>query len=111
PPADFVDPPAKSDPARGKDLFLQKGCMACHAHRPYAPTEIQEADRDDANPGYKPDPAATYDPLGFPESVRDFARADYGPNLSNIAAKFASRDQGYRWLANWIKAPEAYHPR
>ena len=39
PPADFVDPPAKSDPARGKELFLQKGCMACHSHRPYDPDE------------------------------------------------------------------------
>ena len=35
PPADFVDPPAKTDPAKGKELFLQKGCLACHQHRPY----------------------------------------------------------------------------
>ena len=86
PPAEFVDPPAKGDAARGKELFLQKGCMACHAHK-------------------------EYEPGTFPESVREYAKADYGPNLSNIAAKFQSQDQGYRWLANWIKAPEAYHPK
>jgi mono/diheme cytochrome c family protein len=111
PPAGFVDPPAKSDPAHGKELFLQKGCMACHSHRPYPKSSVRLSDRDDINPNYKPDPAATYDPGGFPESVRDYADADFGPNLSNIAAKFKSHAEGYKWLANWIKSPEAYHPK
>ncbi|MBV8232010.1 MAG: c-type cytochrome, partial [Planctomycetaceae bacterium] len=111
PPSGFQDPPAKNDPARGKELFLQKGCMACHSHRPYSPDEVQLSDRDNVNRDYKPDAAATYDPSAFPKSVQQYARADYGPNLSNIAAKFASREEGYRWLANWIKAPEAYHPK
>src|SRR5207244_1860832 len=75
PPADFCEPPAKTDPAKGKELFLQKGCMACHQHRPYVaspvvPTDPQQADRKEANPDYKPDPATTYDPKMFPESVR-----------------------------------------
>ena len=43
--------------------------------------------------------------------MRQYARADYGPNLSNIGAKFTSQEEGYKWLANWIKAPEAYHPK
>ena len=111
PPEGFVDPPAKNDPARGKELFLQKGCLACHAHRPYDLAEVQPQDRDKVNPAYKPDKAATYDPSVFPESVRPYARADFGPNLSNIAAKFPSREQGYRWLANWIREPDAYHPK
>ncbi len=34
-PEDFVDPPSKNDPARGKQLFLEKGCLACHANKPY----------------------------------------------------------------------------
>ena len=85
--------------------------MACHAHRPYDQGEVQRADRGQINPKYKPDATATLDPSGFPESVRDYAKADFGPNLSNIAAKFQSHDQGYKWLANWIKAPEAYHPK
>ena len=46
PPADFVDPPAKTDPAKGKELFLQKGCMACHQHRPYQEADVQPSDRD-----------------------------------------------------------------
>ena len=88
PPADFVDPPAKTDSKRGKEVFLQKGCLACHQHRPYEPAAVQEADRDKLNPAYKPDPALTYDPTNFPESVRTYAQADYGPNLGNVAAKF-----------------------
>jgi hypothetical protein len=86
PPAEFVDPPAKGDAARGKELFFQKGL-----HGLPRPQGIRTGT--------------------FPESVRDYAKADYGPNLSNIAAKFQSQAQGYRWLANWIKAPEAYHPK
>jgi cbb3-type cytochrome oxidase cytochrome c subunit len=110
-PEGFVDLPKKTDPAHGKELFLQKGCMACHSHRPYQKDEIQPADRGSENPAYKPDVAATYDPSNFPESAREHARADYGPNLSNIAAKFQSQPQGLKWLANWIHAPEKYHPK
>lgn len=114
PPSGFVDPPKKGDPAKGKELFFQKGCLACHSHRPYSPDDVQLADRKQMNPKYKSDPtakAATFDPSGFPESVRDYAKADYGPNLSNIAAKFQSHEQGYKWLANWIRRPENYHPK
>jgi mono/diheme cytochrome c family protein len=109
-PDGFVDPPAKTDPARGKELFLQKGCMACHQHRGYAVTEVTPADQKNANPNYKVDAAGTYDPKGFPAAVREYAKADFGPNLSSIAAKFQSKTQGLKWLANWISAPEKYHP-
>jgi cbb3-type cytochrome oxidase cytochrome c subunit len=111
PPADFIEPPAKTDPAKGKELFLQKGCMACHQHRPYAEADIQLADKGSINKAYKPDPAATYDPQNFPEKVRENALADFGPNLSNIAAKFAGKPEGQKWLTNWILAPERYHAK
>jgi cbb3-type cytochrome oxidase cytochrome c subunit len=111
PPPGFVDPPAKTDPAKGKELFLQKGCMACHQHRPYQPGEVQPQDRRSVNPDYKPDPAPTYDPQNFPASVREYARSDFGPNLANIAAKFQSKPQGFKWLANWIHDPNKYHPK
>ncbi len=111
PPKEFVDPPAKSDAKHGKELFLQKGCLACHSHKPYTTADVQPQDVKDINPKYKPDASTMFDPSGFPESVRDYAKANYGPNLSNMAAKFQSHDQGYKWLANWIKAPEAYHPK
>ena len=121
PPDDFVDPPAKTDAKRGKDVFLQKGCMACHQHRPYDIASIEKSDisflSDDykkthLNADYKPDPALTYDPKTFPESVRQYAQADYGPNLGNLAAKFRTQpDKGQRWLSNWIQNPEKYHPK
>ena len=48
----------------------------------------------------------------FPESVRTYAQADYGPNLGNLAAKFQSEpDKGLKWLSNWIQNPEKYHPK
>ncbi|MGA2699878.1 MAG: c-type cytochrome [Isosphaeraceae bacterium] len=112
PPEDFVAPPAQTDAKRGKVLFLQKGCLACHQHRPYEASSVQVADRKSINPDYKPDPAATYDPKNFPDAVRTYAQADYGPNLGNIAAKFRSEpDKGQKWLSNWIQNPEKYHPK
>ena len=112
PPEDFLAPPARTDAKRGKELFLQKGCLACHQHRPYDASDVQVADRNSINPDYKPDPAAMYDPKSFPESVRTYAQANYGPNLGNIAAKFRSQpDKGQKWLSNWIQNPEKYHPK
>jgi len=112
PPEDFVAPPAQTDAKRGKVLFLQKGCLACHQHRPYEASSVQVADRKSINPDYKPDPAATYDPKNFPDAVRTYAQAGYGPNLGNIAAKFRSEpDKGQKWLSNWIQNPEKYHPK
>jgi len=111
PPADFTDPPAQTDPVKGKELFLQKGCLACHQHRPYAGGDLQQADRRSANPDYKPDLALTYDPESFPASVRGYAQAVFGPNLSNMSGKFQSPEQGLKWLTNWIQDPDRYHPR
>ena len=111
PPAAFVEPAGKGDPTKGKELFLQKGCLACHQHRPYEKADVQVTDKTHVNSKYKPDKAATFDPSIFPETVRKYAKADYGPNLANISAKFQSHDQGHKWLANWVKAPETYHPK
>ncbi len=85
PPKDFIDPPAAGDVAKGQELFFQKGCMACHAHKDFAPGT-------------------------FPKDVQKYAAADFGPNLSNIAAKFDEKN-GFRWLTNWLKDPGAYHPK
>ena len=59
--------------------------MACHAHK-------------------------DFDPKDLPENARPFAKANFGPNLSNVAAKFDEKN-GFRWLANWLKAPENYHAK
>lgn len=110
-PSGFVDPPAKSDAEKGKELFLQKGCMACHSHRPYAKGEVQPQDQKAINENYKSDPAGTLDPSTFPEPAREYAKADFGPNLANMSAKFPSKEQGHKWLTNWIRSPETYHSR
>ena len=95
--------------------------MACHQHRPYQPDEIQVADREPSTrllqAPTSPRPmtrknfpaAATDDPRFHLRSK--LAMANFGPNLSNIAAKFQSKPQGLKWLANWINAPEKYHPK
>ena len=107
PPADFVDPPAKTDPAKGKELFLQKGCLACHQHRPYQAADIQLADRKVGQPRLTSSTRPlTYDPKNFPASVQEYALADFGPNLSNIAAKFQS--QARRASSGW---PTGSRPR
>jgi cytochrome c551/c552 len=114
PPA-FTEPPEQSDPARGKQLFFEKGCMACHADRAYTAADLPPAlykvldPAAPLNPAYKLDPESLHEPASFPERVRPYANAEFGPNLSSMAAKFPSREQGYTWLANWIRAPETYH--
>jgi cbb3-type cytochrome oxidase cytochrome c subunit len=120
PPEGFIEPPAKTDPKNGQALFLQKGCMACHQHRPYKDADLVLSDsnfQSDAykgqftNPAYNAKADAPYDPGKFPASVQQYARASFGPNLTNIAAKFPSQAQGVKWLTNWILAPENYHPK
>lgn len=97
-PPGFTDPKETGNAERGKDLFLQKGCLACHAHQQFAPTNFAE------KPG-----------LGI--SVREYAKADFGPNLSNLRAKLPTNAKGeptveaVAWLTNWIHAPELYNPK
>ena len=87
--------------------------MACHQHRPYKPDEVQEADRGSINPDYKPDAAATYDPQNFPASRS--ARTPNGrtsaPTCRTSRPSSSRKPQGLKWLANWIHAPEKYHPK
>jgi cbb3-type cytochrome oxidase cytochrome c subunit len=87
PPPHFIENlPTPGDGAMGKELFLQKGCLACHAHSEFPPSS-------------------------YPEAIQKYAKADFGPNLSNLAAKFPSPEHGTKWLANWIHAPEHYHAK
>ncbi|WP_337174737.1 c-type cytochrome [Paludisphaera sp.] len=92
------EPPEEPDADRGKETFLARGCLACHQHRPYPSSD----------PSYQVDPDDTFDPSVFPESARPFAKADLGPNLVNVAAKFADDESGRAWLASWIKNPGAH---
>lgn len=65
----------KGDAAKGKTLFMTKGCVACHNHK----------DHINVNPKI------------------------FGPNLSEVAAKFVTDGQK-KWLRAWIKNPTFYNP-
>ena len=39
------------------------------------------------------------------------AKAEFGPNLSKIAAKLKPGEDGFNWLYTWIREPERHHPR
>jgi cbb3-type cytochrome oxidase cytochrome c subunit len=80
----------KADPTRGRMLFTEKGCLACHHH--------DATDRD--GDGVKALPS----------------EAEFGPNLSQVRAKLGqgkgSKDkQALIWLMNWVKDPHVHSPR
>ena len=39
------------------------------------------------------------------------SKAEFGPNLSKIAAKLKPGEDGFNWLYTWIREPERHHPR
>jgi len=70
---------------RGKVLFQERGCLACHTHKDF------------------PDTAA----------FRKQDEIVQGPDLSAIGTKFdpTRNPQGGKWLYSWIKQPSRYHVR
>ena len=78
---------------RGKALFQERGCLACHSHQDFP--EMEE--------------------------YRDPQQSVQGPDLSNLAGKFGNgnpggygshrNSKGPRWLYSWIKEPTRYHAR
>ncbi len=84
-------PEKEGDPARGRMLFTERGCLACHAHEG---TTLR-------SPGGS-----------FNDAV--VSEASFGPELSRIADKLAPTDSkmtARRWLVQWIINPNVYHPR
>lgn len=83
-PADY-----KEDPMRGRQLFTEKGCLACHQHE-----------------------GTTAAAGNLPAVV---SVAHFAPNLSRLAAKLGAKPgdkaSARRWLIQWIKDPKQYHPR
>ncbi|HZT79344.1 MAG TPA: c-type cytochrome, partial [Gemmataceae bacterium] len=79
--------------ALGNRLFREKGCLACHTHEATAKAGTDET-------GKHPLPAVT-------------SEADFGPNLSRLAAKLKDgKGEATRpWLVQWIMNPKVYHPR
>jgi cbb3-type cytochrome oxidase cytochrome c subunit len=72
---------------RGRQLFSEKGCLACHQHEATA----KKGD-------------------GLPALPSD---AHFGPNLTRLAAKLGTgqKDSARAWLVQWILDPMKYHPR
>ncbi len=83
-PADY-----NKDKARGRMLFTERGCLACHAHE------------GTTRPGDNLPPVVS--------------EAHFGPNLSRLAAKLGVKPgdtaSARNWLIQWIKDPKQYHPR
>lgn len=78
----------KEDKERGRQLFTERGCLACHSHHG---TESAAG--------------------GIPAVKGD---AHFGPNLSRIAAKLGAKPgdgSARKWLIQWIKNPTFHHPR
>lgn len=73
----------------GRQLFTEKGCLACHSH------------------------SGTEQPVGDLPAVA--GEANFGPNLSNLVAKIAPEDGDpdakRRWLVQWIMNPTVHSPR
>ena len=74
--------------ARGGKQFKEKGCLACHTHDGTSKAE--------------------------PNSPAVAGEADFGPNLSRLAAKIAPEggaEARRAWLVQWILDPRVHFPR
>lgn len=84
-------PPAPKDPheqvTRGRQLFSEKGCLACHQH----------------------------EGTTKPEGIIVASSAHYGPDLTRIADKLGTspgdKISARRWLVQWILNPSVHSPR
>jgi mono/diheme cytochrome c family protein len=78
----------KKERERGRRLFSERGCLACHQHE------------------------GTTKPSALVPAV--VSQADFGPDLSHVAAKLGDgkgNEAARRWLVQWILNPQAHHPR
>jgi hypothetical protein len=85
---DYLTPPegvAEASAERGKVLFQQRGCLACHNHKDFADTS----------------------------AYRGKDAIVQGPDLSGVGTKFSPErnPDGGKWLYSWIKEPSRYHSR
>jgi cytochrome c2 len=80
----------KKEQEHGRRLFTEKGCLACHYNE--WTTKI-----------------------GTPAVPAVVSEAEFGPDLSHVAAKLGTKAgdeaSARRWLVQWILNPQAHHPR
>jgi cbb3-type cytochrome oxidase cytochrome c subunit len=87
-----LDPGRSPDLVRGRLLFTEKGCLACHQHN--GTTRVLKVDGK----------TAVY-------SAR--SEAQHGPDLSRMSEKLAGAnpEAARRWLVQWILNPNVHHSR
>jgi cbb3-type cytochrome oxidase cytochrome c subunit len=81
-------PADKKERERGRRLFSERGCLACHRHE------------------------GTTKAAGDVPAV--VSEADFGPDLSHVAAKLGDgtgNEAARRWLVQWVLNPQFHHPR
>src|SRR5262249_6403121 len=85
----------KEDKVRGRQLFSEKGCRACHAHQGTTAAHGKPADKD-------------YTPAVD-------SKAAFGPDLSQVSGKLGTKagdpKTARRWLVQWLKDPHVHSPR
>lgn len=89
-PAEAKDDKEKQEQLkRGRQLFSERGCLACHIHH-----------------------GTTENGLGLPSISSD---AHFGPNLTRVALKLGTKPgdtaSARRWLIQWITNPNIHNPR
>jgi cytochrome c551/c552 len=88
-------PKHAGDPAEGRRLFTERGCLACHTHEGTATPQGSKGAKD-----YVP-------------AVESAAL--YGPNLSQVVAKLGQtpgdKKSARTWLVQWIMDPHVHSPR
>lgn len=84
-PFEYLEPYADTEAPsaeRGRRLFEERGCLACHDHKDF------------------PDTGA----------YRDAGAIVQGPDLSGVGDKL-NHEAGRKWLYSWIREPTRYHAR
>ncbi|MSQ94942.1 MAG: c-type cytochrome [Gemmataceae bacterium] len=79
------------DLEKGRILFTERGCLACHTHQA---TELKQNSA-------KPELVA---PGIHSEAV-------FGPNLTQVAEKLGKSEASRKWLIQWIMNPQVHSPR
>ncbi|HZZ82226.1 MAG TPA: c-type cytochrome [Gemmataceae bacterium] len=83
-------PKHKGDAAKGRLLFTERGCLACHTHQG---TQTTQGSGALLAPGVH-------------------SEAAFGPDLSQVAEKLGGNTpEARRWLIQWILNPHVHSPR
>jgi cytochrome c2 len=93
-PVSLREIPPAGDANRGRMLFQERGCLACHSHEATGK------------------PGEAVDGKTIPPIDGD---ATFGPDLSRVALKLKPQngtpEEGRRWLVTWLLDPTVHNPR